>query len=58
MRSGVTEAERFRVVRCDRAPHNRGGKKGAAPRGVRGAAVGQRDQMRRCSPFSPPTRVA
>ena len=34
MRSGVAEAERFRGVGCDRAPHNRVGCDDAAPRWV------------------------
>ena len=58
MRRGVAEAERFRGVRGRRAPHNPEGERVRLLAGGEAPRVVQRDQMRRYSPFSPPTRVA
>ena len=58
MRSGVGEAEHFRGVRGLCTPHNPKGEKGRRLAGGEAPRVGQRDQMRRCSPLSPWTRVA
>jgi hypothetical protein len=56
MRSVGAGAECFRGVGAGCAPHNREGCGASLWR--QGAAVGQRDQMSLCSPFSPWTRVA